>query len=46
MREWYEFNRDAIRAIIDNPIEAIKSIIFLSIVGILLYMALWIGCPC
>ena len=46
MREWYEFNRDVIKAFIEKPIESIVGLVFLMAVFGLLYMALWIGCPC
>jgi len=46
MKEWYEFNKEAIQAIKDNPMEAVKTIVFLTLVFGLLYVSLWVGCPC
>jgi len=46
MRDWYEFNRDAVKSIIENPIEAIVSTLFIGGVFGLLYVSLWIFCPC
>jgi len=47
MREWYEFNRDAVKAFLDKPIvESIVGFVFVALVFFLLYMALWIVCPC
>ena len=29
MRDWYDFNRDVIKSIIENPIDAIVSALFI-----------------
>ena len=46
MREWYEFNRDAVRSIIEKPIESIVGFIFIVGIFYLTYVSLWIVCPC
>jgi len=46
MRDMYEFTRDSIKELIDNPIEALLGLAFLSIMVTIFYTALWIVCPC
>ncbi len=42
MRDFYEFNRDAVKEIINNPKEAVKSFLFLGSLFGLLYISLWL----
>jgi len=46
MKDWYEFNKEAIEYLIENPVEAIVSTLFIGGVFALLYVSLWIFCPC
>jgi len=46
MKEWYEFNRDAIKSILENPKQSIVDFLFISGIFGLLYVSLWIFCPC
>ena len=46
MKEWYEFKKEAIEAIKENPIDAIVSVLFMGGIFGLLYVSLWIVCPC
>jgi|TARA_R100001015_G_C4525991_1_gene93687 hypothetical protein len=41
MKEWYEFNKEAIQAIKENPKEAIQCIAFLAILFGSLWGLLW-----
>ena len=42
MKEWYKFNRDAIKAIKENPNEAIQCTVFFIVLFGCLWGALWI----
>jgi|TARA_R110002012_G_scaffold259111_1_gene440406 hypothetical protein len=42
MKEWYEFNRDAIKAIKENPKEAIQCALFFIVLFGGLWGLLWI----
>ena len=46
MREWYEFNRDAVKEFLKNPVRAIIDFLFIALVFYILYFALWVFCPC
>ena len=46
MRDWYEFNRDAIKAFLKRPIKGIVEFLFIALVFFLLYFSLWVFCPC
>ena len=46
MREWYEFNRDAVKEFLKKPVEGIISFLFIALVFYILYFALWVFCPC
>ena len=46
MRDWYEFNRDAIKAFLKRPIKGTVEFLFIALVFYLLYITLWIVCPC
>jgi|TARA_B100000035_G_scaffold61762_1_gene49835 esterase/lipase len=46
MKDWYEFNKEAVKYLIENPVEAIVSTLFIGGVFALLYVSLWIFCPC
>jgi len=46
MREWYEFNRDAVKQFLKKPVESIVSFLFIALVFYLLYFSLWVFCPC
>jgi len=46
MKDWYEFNKEAVKYLIENPVDAIVSTLFIGSVFALLYVSLWIFCPC
>ena len=46
MKDWYEFNKEAVKYLIENPVEAIVSTLFIGGVFALLYVSLWIFSPC
>lgn len=46
MREWYEFNRDAVKEFLKHPVKGIVEFLFIALVFYLLYIALWAFCPC
>lgn len=46
MKEWYEFNRDAIKSIMENPKQALIDFVFIAGIFGMLYVSLWIFCPC
>tara|TARA_R110002020_G_scaffold406029_1_gene616064 strand:- start:350 stop:505 length:156 start_codon:yes stop_codon:yes gene_type:complete len=43
MRDMYEFTRDAIIAIRENPMEAVESILFMAFLGLFTWAMLWMG---